>query len=241
MTLPFPDIRVVLLDIEGTTTPIAFVYQTLFPYARAHAADYLARHEQSAACRDAVELLRAEQAREESGTGADATPPGMLQYIEWLMDRDRKSRGLKALQGLIWEEGYRSGQIRGQVFPDVKPALERWRAAGKSIYIFSSGSVLAQQCLFASTNAGDLTPLLDGYFDTAVGPKHIADSYRRIVAQLGVPGAQVLFVSDIEGELDAAREAGLDTALCVRGSAANARTSHHVIRSFDELDARPVR
>ena len=102
------------------------------------------------------------------------------------MDRDRKSPGLKMLQGLIWQEGYRSGELRGQVFPDVKPALERWRAAGRGIYIFSSGSVLAQQLLFQSTNAGDLTPLIDGYFDTAVGPKQSPDSYRTIVARLDV-------------------------------------------------------
>ena len=117
----------------------------------------------------------------------------------------------------------------------MKPALERWRAAGRRIYIYSSGSVLAQQLLFQSTNAGDLTPLIDGYFDTAVGPKQSAESYRTIVAQLDVSPAQVLFVSDIERELDAARDAGLTTALCIRPGAASAEGSHPVIQSFDEL------
>ena len=235
------DTEVVLLDIEGTTTPIAFVTETLFPYARAHAADYLARHQQAAASREAVALLRDEYAEDmpdagpRSGVAQDATPFDVLEYVEWLMDRDRKSRGLKTLQGLIWEEGYRTGQLHGQVFPDVRPALERWRAAGMRIAIYSSGSVLAQQLLFQSTNAGDLTPLIDGYFDTAVGPKQSPDSYRTIVARLDVRPPQVLFVSDVERELDAAREAGLTTALCVRSSSSNAAASHPVIQSFDEL------
>ena len=234
-------IEAVLLDIEGTTTPIAFVYQTLFPYARTHVADYLARHQEDPACRAAVALLGDEYGKEmpdagrPSGGKPDASVPTIVAYVESLMDQDRKSRGLKTLQGLIWEEGYRSGELRGQVFPDVKPALERWRAAGMRISIYSSGSVLAQQLLFQSTNAGDLTPLIDGYFDTTVGPKQSAESYRTIVAQLDVSPAQVLFVSDIERELDAAREAGLTTALCIRTGSASAEGSHVVIQTFDDL------
>ena len=146
-------------------------------------------------------------------------PPALIpDYIVWLMDRDRKSPGLKTLQGLIWQDGYRSGELRGEVYPDVPPALERWRARGIDIYIYSSGSVLAQQLLFESTDAGDLTRFLTGYFDTAVGPKHAPDSYRAIAARIHVAPPQMLFVSDIAAELDAAAAAGWHTALCVRGA-----------------------
>ena len=118
-------------------------------------------------------------------------------YVHWLMDRDRKSPGLKALQGLIWQDGYESGELRGQVYPDVPPAFERWRARGIDVYIYSSGSVLAQQLLFGSTEAGDLTTFLNGYFDTAVGPKTSPDSYGVIAARMHVPPPEMLFVSDV--------------------------------------------
>lgn len=227
--------RALLLDIEGTTTPIEFVYQVLFPYARAHAAAYLQREGESAACRAAVDQLRVEQAADRDR--GEHRPALILDYIGWLMDRDRKSPGLKALQGLIWQAGFKSGELRGQVYPDVAPAFERWRARGVDIYIYSSGSVLAQQLLFGSTDAGDLTRFLKGYFDTVVGPKTSAESYLMIVARVQIPPPAILFVSDVSGELDAANAAGLGTALCVR-SGAEAKLSsapHPVIRSFDEI------
>ena len=125
------------------------------------------------------------------------------------MDRDRKSTALKSLQGRIWEAGYVSGELRSHLYPDVRPALERCRAQGRKIAIFSSGSVLAQRLLFAHTPDGDLTPLIDGFFDTTTGPKREPESYGRIAAALSVPPAAVLFVSDVAAELDAARAAGL--------------------------------
>ena len=220
------EIRALLLDIEGTTTPVEFVYQVLFPYARAHAAEYLARNQDSADCRAAVALMRSEQTE-------DVT----LEYVFSLMDRDKKSPGLKALQGLVWQDGYKSGELIGQVYPDVLPAFERWRARGLGIYIYSSGSVLAQQLLFGSTEAGDLTPFLGGYFDTAVGPKVSPDSYGVIAARMHVPPPNILFVSDVGQELDAARTAGMRTALCVRGGGEMPPGSalHPVIRTFDEI------
>ena len=152
------------------------------------------------------------------------------------MDRDRKSTGLKSLQGKIWEAGYRTGDVRGQVYADVAPALARWQGQGRDIAIFSSGSVQAQQCLFANSTAGDLSPFIRAYFDTTTGPKTAAQSYQRIAAALERPPAQVLFLSDVAAELDAARQAGLHTRLCMRPPApAPPSSGHPVIRTFDEV------
>jgi enolase-phosphatase E1 len=154
------------------------------------------------------------------------------------MDRDRKSTALKSLQGKIWEEGYRAGRLRGEVYPDVAPALERWRRQGIDVAIFSSGSIQAQRSLFRSTAAGDLTRFIRDYFDTTTGPKTAPDSYRRIAAGLGRSPSDVLFVSDIAAELDAASTAGMQTALCVRqpGSAPPGG-AHRVIQTLSQLQA----
>ena len=241
--------RALLLDIEGTTTPIEFVYQILFPYARTHAAEYLERNQESSDCRKAVALLRKEHAADPPIDVAqdfspavrdvvqNFSPAVVLAYIGWLMDRDRKSPGLKALQGLIWRDGFRSGKLRGQVYPDVPPAFERWRRRGLDIYIYSSGSVLAQQLLFGSTQAGDLTTFLKGYFDTAVGPKTSPDSYRVISERIQVASSEILFVSDVLQELDAARTSGMRTTLCVRGGDPTFGSEiHPVIRSFEAIE-----
>jgi len=151
------------------------------------------------------------------------------------MERDRKSTGLKSLQGKIWEEGYRSGELRSEVYPDVPPALERWREKEVDIAIFSSGSVQAQQSLFRSTGAGDLTRYFNAYFDTTTGPKKESRSYSLISDALKRSPAEVLFVSDIAAELDAASAAGMQTALCVRGSGAPPQAEHPVIHTFDQL------
>lgn len=248
MTVHLHDARVVILDIEGTTTPVRFVYDVLFPYARAHVATYLQREQHSGPCRAAVALLREELdasvaaqnvGAAETGTARALRPAvdsaAIVGFVHRLMDLDRKSRGLKMLQGLIWQDGYQSGEIRGEVFDDVAPALERWQTGGLRVHIYSSGSVLAQQLLFRTSKAGDLTKFLTGYFDTAVGPKTSPDSYRAIVEKAGVAAAQTLFVSDVAGELDAARSAGLRTALCERGAASGQAGAHPVIQTFDEI------
>jgi len=152
----------------------------------------------------------------------------IVDYIGWLIARDRKSTGLKSLQGKIWRQGYVEGSLKAQMFADVAPALERWHSAGLSINIFSSGSVLAQQLLFAHTDAGDLTRFIDNYFDTNIGKKAEAESYRRIAAGLNLAPEQIIFISDVIAELDAAHEAGMKTLLALR-------THHRTIRSFDEL------
>jgi enolase-phosphatase E1 len=152
------------------------------------------------------------------------------------MDRDRKSTGLKSLQGKIWEEGYRSRELRSEVYPDVPPALERWRRRGVDIAIYSSGSVQAQRSLFSNASVGDLGGFISGYFDTTTGPKTAPDSYTRIAAALHRSSSEVLFVSDVAAELDAARTAGMRTALCMRTPGRAPSTSvHPVIHGFDQL------
>ncbi len=229
------DIRAILLDIEGTTTPIAFVHQVLFPYARARIHAFLEQNANDPDVRGDIGLLRAEYAAEPSSADLPLWDPEA--YVYWLMDRDRKSTGLKALQGRIWEAGYRAGELKGkgEVYPDVRPAMERWKNSGKTLAIYSSGSVQAQRNLFANTTAGDLSHLLSAYFDTTTGPKRESTSYRKITATLGVRAADTLFISDVPAELDAARSAGMRTTLCVRGSDDSPTSDHPRIRSFAEL------
>jgi enolase-phosphatase E1 len=231
-------IQVFLLDVEGTTTPIDFVTRALFPYARRHAGAFLASR--GADTEVAADLARLRE--ENSGDVArDQAPPWgagsvdeIVSYVHWLMDRDRKSTGLKALQGRIWEDGYRRGDLRGELYGEVPAAFRRWRESGRRVAIFSSGSVLAQQLLFRHSTAGDLTPFLEAHFDTTTGPKREARSYALIADRLGAPPPGVLFVSDVAQELDAARAAGMDTALCARQAPPDAAT-HRIIRSFDDL------
>lgn len=214
------EVRGILLDIEGTTTPIAFVHETLFSYAREHVKNYLAKHFNDEDVRADIQLLREEHAVDVK-QGKHPPPltaeiESIVGYVNWLIDLNRKSTGLKSLQGKIWQEGYSDGTLRAPVFPDVAPALVRWRNSGLNVSIFSSGSVLAQQLLFRHTEAGDLTPFISHYFDTAVGKKGEAESYRRIAQTIGFPPEEILFVSDVVSELTAAREAGMKTVLSIR-------------------------
>jgi len=157
-------------------------------------------------------------------------------YVRHLIAQDRKVTPLKALQGKVWEKGYRSGSLHGEVYEDVPRAFARWRAAGKRIAIFSSGSVLAQKLLFGHSNAGDLTKYVDAFFDTTTGPKREPKSYSAIAEALREKDGSVLFVSDVEAELDAAKEAGMQTALMIRPGAAEAANARHAtIKSFDGL------
>jgi enolase-phosphatase E1 len=234
-------VKSVLLDIEGTTTPISFVHDVLFSYARARVRQFLTSNFDSDEVRADVALLREEQAldvRENRNPPPldDAEVESIAKYVEWLIARDSKSTGLKSLQGKIWREGYLTGDLKARVFADVRPALERWRAKGLNVSIFSSGSVLAQQLLFAHTEAGDLTTLIGNYFDTNVGKKGEADSYRRIAAALRLRADEILFISDVVAELNAASEAGMKTLLSIRpGNPVQAAAQHPQIQSFDEI------
>lgn len=222
------DVRAILLDIEGTTTPIAFVHDVLFSYAREHVREFLNQN----AAADDIALLREEHAVDvKEGRNP---PPLTAEYVEWLISLDRKSTGLKSLQGKIWRQGYEGGLLKSQVFEDVAPAFQRWRERGLRISIFSSGSVLAQQLLFAHTEVGDLTRFIDGYFDTTVGKKGEAESYRRIAEAMGIAAQEILFISDVVAELDAANQAGMKTILSIRPGN-EPQPQYPSIRSFDEI------
>jgi enolase-phosphatase E1 len=227
--------RAILLDIEGTTTPISFVHDVLFPYSRLHLESFLAQHAASADVISDLARLREEHA--EDVTAKNSPPPLMEPYVYWLIEQDRKSPTLKSLQGKIWQQGYDDGSLRSLVFGDVRPAMQRWRSKNLNVSIFSSGSVLAQKLLFAHTDAGDLTKFISNYFDTGVGKKTHAESYQRIAAALSLAANQILFISDVLDELDAAAEAGMETSLCIRpGNPIQPSSSRHlIIRNFDEL------
>jgi enolase-phosphatase E1 len=235
----------IVLDVEGTTTPIAFVYDVLFPFARLHLREFLQDPANADALPDPLQRLH-----EEWLVDADHGPPEgghygrheeqlewAASYVEWLMDRDRKSPALKLLQGRIWERGYRAGVLKGEVFADVPPALERWHEAGVDVAIYSSGSELAQRLIFGTTAHGDLTRFIVRFFDTAVGAKGAPASYRRIAAELGRTPDRLVFISDVTAELDAAASAGCRVILCVRpGNRQQPRHPYASISSFDEID-----
>ena len=237
------DVRVLLLDIEGTTTPIDFVYRVLFPFARVRMKEYLRLHWPEDHLQNDLAQLREEQAADsKQGLNppeltADSNADSVANYIFWLMDRDRKSPALKDLQGLIWEDGYRAGELRGVVWDDVPRALSRWQKMGLSIAIYSSGSELAQRRLFESAAQGDMTRHIAAFFDTRVGSKLESQSYRRIADMLRVSPRDVCFVSDVTAELRAAREAGCAVVLSARPGNPPQQDRHafHTISTLDEL------
>lgn len=237
-------VRSILLDVEGTVTPIWFVHDVLFPFARARVPDFLEQNASSEEVQADVARLRKEYEADRQTNGqppevADWDRSGIesvVAYINWLIDLDRKSPALKSLQGKIWRQGYLDGSLKAPLYADVAPALERWQRQGISINIFSSGSVLAQRLLFEHTVAGDLTRYISGYFDTAVGNKTDVNSYIEIAARLAVPADQMLFISDVDAELDAAGAAGMKALLCIRlGNASQPPNKHKEIRDFDEI------
>jgi enolase-phosphatase E1 len=219
--VPLPaGVAAVVTDIEGTTTSISFVYDVLFPYAAARLEEYCShlgsRPDPAPELAGAIAQLRQEFLTE-SGQGVDLPTFGDgAAYARRLMDLDRKSTGLKRLQGLIWDEGYRSGALRAHLFPDVPPALRAWARDGVRLRVFSSGSVHAQKLLFGHTEEGDLSKLFEGFHDTTTGPKQEAAAYQAIAAAFGLPPEAILFLSDVRGELDAAATAGLVTGLLLR-------------------------
>ncbi len=223
-------IRAVVTDIEGTTTPISFVRDRLFPYARARMKAYVAKH------RDEPPVTAAlEEAREIAGGGADAELAEEL--IAWI-DQDRKAAPLKLLQGMIWEEGYRVGALKAPVYDDAVAALRAWRDEGVRLYVYSSGSVTAQKLLFGHSDHGDLEALFAGWFDLATGSKLDEGSYRKITAAIGGAASDILFLSDHPGELDAARAAGLLVVRVDRGAESMSAppSDHSTVKSFAEIE-----
>lgn len=242
--------RGILLDIEGTTSSVSFVYDVMFPYVRKHLTFEVLTNWLEPEYIEAFHAI-AKDAGHES-LGAWLKTQGMsrenplrgsqliVQEVTRLMDGDVKSTGLKALQGLIWKAGFDSGELKAHVYDDVRPALVAWNAAGIDVRIYSSGSIQAQKLFFGHTIAGDLLPHFRGYYDTTTGPKKEPASYTKIAAEFRLPPSEIVFLSDIVAELDAARAAGLATALVVREVNASNQASnggpHREIRSFAELE-----
>lgn len=219
----------ILTDIEGTTSSLSFVKDVLFPHAAAHLPDFVRTH------RNDPEVARLLADARLAAAGIDDEEALIAQLLEWIAT-DRKITPLKALQGLIWEEGYARGDFAGHIYPDAARCLRDWHAAGIQLYVYSSGSVHAQRLLFGHTAHGDLTPLFSGFFDTRVGAKREPDAYRAIATAIGRPPSEILFLSDVREELDAARAAGLATTALRREGIAGSFGEHPVVEDFTAID-----
>ncbi|GKW34741.1 acireductone synthase [Pectobacterium versatile] len=222
-------INAIVTDIEGTTSDIRFVHTVLFPYARERLADTVRQHGSDPEIAQALDALRQELGQ------PDADNDALITALNQFMDEDRKSTALKQLQGIIWRAGYRNGDFQGHLYPEVAAQLTAWQQQGLRLYVYSSGSVEAQQLLFGYSNAGDLRPLFSDYFDTRVGAKRETDSYRTIAQAIGLPAEQLLFLSDIRQELDAAQEAGWHTCQLIRDDA-DSVSRHRQVARFDQID-----
>lgn len=224
-----PAVRAVVTDIEGTTTDINFVHKVLFPYAQAKLPDFLRANADSPEVAEQISAVRREMG------DADATLEAVIaQLLHWI-ETDQKVTPLKALQGMVWADGYQRGDFKGHLYSDVAPALRQWQQAGKALYVYSSGSVQAQKLLFGYSDEGDLTPLFSGYFDTHIGHKREATAYQRIIAELNLSPEAVLFLSDVVEELDAAKQAGMQTLQLVR-EGTQAGNTHACVSRFDEIE-----
>jgi enolase-phosphatase E1 len=230
--------RVVVLDIEGTTSAAGYVQGDLYDYARPRLRPWLAAHAADPLAVEAVAQIRAD-----ADLGPDADLDEVVAALHRWMDADVKATPLKTIQGQIWAEGFAAGELSSHFFADVVPQLRSWHAAGVRLAVFSSGSVASQVPWFRHTGAGDLTPLIEAYFDTvSAGNKRVAGSYERIADALGLPAADVLFLTDLPAELDAAVTAGWQAVGVRRAREPNADAdfgAHPVVASFDELDVKP--
>jgi len=221
-------IRAIVTDIEGTTSSLSFVKDVLFPYARQRIGAFVQEHAAQPAVRTQLDAVSETVGR--ALTDDDA----VAQLVRWI-DEDKKVTPLKALQGMIWEAGYRQGDFQGHVYDDAVRHLRKWKDRGLALYVFSSGSVHAQKLLFGYSTFGDLTPLFSGYFDTTIGSKRESGAYRHIAQTIGIPAGEILFLSDIREELDAAQAAGLHTCWLVRDDTLPANASHPLARNFAEI------
>ena len=245
-----PQIFIILLDIEGTTTPVDFVYQRLFTYAFRKLPSFLQEHFQEPETRSLIQNLYSQHQADERH---ELMPPAWIEgsdqllqlrscvaYAQWLMNKNSKYAALKALQGKIWQEGYNTGELQGEVYSDVPQAFERWRRQKRKICIYSSGSVLAQQLLFSTTKVGNLSAYITAFFDSNIGAKKEVESYRKIAESLGLIPRDFLFVSDAKEEVDAAYDADMQVILCDRVNSNHQRiqispNAIKVISSFDEI------
>ncbi len=220
--------KAIVTDIEGTTTSLSFVKDVLFPYAGAHLAEFVREHQHQPLVRQQLQAVHAVVDRDLS---LDETIDQLLQW----MAEDKKITPLKTLQGMIWEQGYRRGDFTGHLYEDAARKLKQWHGQGLRLYVFSSGSVQAQRLIFGHSAYGDLTPLFSGYFDTHIGGKREPDAYFKIAGEAGFAPSEILFLSDIEEELDAARAAGYKTIWLVREGDLTPHAAHHQARNFDDI------
>ena len=232
--------KVILLDIEGTTTPIDFVHKTLFPFAKEKIGEFVAANFNE--IKTEIAQLKTEYKKDftEQIYGRDFredSPYSIANYLKFLIEADRKSTPLKSLQGKIWQKGYASGELESVMFDDVPRAFERWKSARKTIAIYSSGSILAQKLIFKYSNFGDLSGFIANYFDTNIGGKKETESYVKIAAAINQPPKRIAFVSDVTAELEAAKFAGFDTFLSIReGNALVEKINNYkAVYDFDEL------
>jgi len=233
------DVRGVLLDIEGTTSSVSFVYDTLFPFAREHMAAFLEAHWDQPPVQEACAQVAWDKGHkhleEWCPDASDAEKrEAVLAELVALMDADVKATGLKQVQGLVWKQGYDSGELKAHVYDEVPDCLRAWKAAGLDLRIYSSGSIAAQKLFFGHSIAGDLLELFSGHYDTTTGGKKETKSYETIAQDFGKQPGALLFLSDVTAELDAARAAGWNTCLVARDHASDAN-GHPVITSFREL------
>ena len=222
-------IKAIVTDIEGTTSSISFVHDVLFPYAKKHIADFVRCNAEDPQVSPYLNDVRSE-------AGKDLDVEGVIDQLKQWIDEDKKITPLKALQGLIWEKGYNDGDFFGHIYPDAVDNLKKWHEQGIKLYVYSSGSVYAQKLLFSHTEFGDLTSLFAGYFDTKIGAKLEAQSYQNILSELKLTGDEVLFLSDIEKELDAAKNAGMLTCCLVRNTNENVDSCHMQVTNFNQIN-----
>jgi enolase-phosphatase E1 len=232
-------VKVILTDIEGTTSSISFVKDVLFPYAAEHLPQYVRDHINDDAVKAALQQTAELAAEDGEKISADDTEALIAKLLQWIAE-DRKATPLKALQGLIWKTGYENGDYQAHMYPDATEYLKKWHDSGLPIYVYSSGSIKAQQLFFKYSEGGDLLGLFSGHFDTTSGGKKEAQSYRNILADLqkthtGLNAEDLLFLSDIKEELDAAQEAGMQTVWLVRDSDIPAEPEHSAVKSFAEI------
>ena len=228
-------IKAVLCDIEGTTTSLSFVKDTLFPYAREHLPEFVAKNLDHGTVIKVLDEVR-ELMQQPQATWEQVAE----QLIRWI-DEDRKITPLKTLQGLIWEDGYSSQAYFGHLYEDAYRNLKHWHESGIKLYVFSSGSIYAQKLLFGNTQFGDLTNLFSDYFDTTTGPKMEEQSYETIAQEIGLAARHILFLSDIEAELDAARQAGMQTICLVRDKDPETGAPHLQVSDFDGISIESYR
>ncbi|OIN12415.1 acireductone synthase [Oceanisphaera psychrotolerans] len=221
-------IKAIVTDIEGTTSDIRFVHQVLFPYARERIADFV-----RATAQDAEVMVLLNDVRTEMDQPKASLDEVIAELLRWI-DEDRKATPLKALQGMIWRHGYVNGDFKSHLYEDAVNGLQAWHQAGIRLYVYSSGSVAAQKLLFGYSEAGDLTPLFSGYFDTKIGAKREVAAYQTIVRELALPAEQILFLSDIHQELDAAEAAGIQTCQLIRGEP-DPDSHHRQVSRFDDI------